>query len=116
MKLLAVAALSIVMLPPGTASALKMPSELLDRTFGDGVVEVDGVSHEDSYCTATRIAKSFDRRLGVSVYTISFNCKDESDSGNPDIKSVLRMYLSKGTLFVCDGKHPCEKSRHKVVR
>jgi hypothetical protein len=118
LKPLAVAAMSVAMLvSEGTAaSALKMPPELVDRSFRDGVVEVDGVSYEDSYCTAINISKTFDRRVGVSVYTISFNCRDESDSGNPDSKNVLRMYVSKGTLFVCDAERHCSKSRDRIAR
>jgi hypothetical protein len=111
-KPLAVAALSLAMLAPtATASSLKMPPELVGRTFGDeGEVMENGLSHEDSFCKVVKVTKKFDRSipaatktpLGVWVYTISFLCAGEGayDQGQ---RQTHKMYVSKGVLFM-DGK------------
>jgi hypothetical protein len=112
LKPLAIAAISIATLTTAAHASPKMPAELVGKQIGgDGEVTADGISYEDTFCTPLSISKKFDRSipaatktpLGVWVYTITFNCKDESGSDIPDERVVYRMYVSKGSLFM-EGK------------
>jgi hypothetical protein len=107
-KCLAIAAALAATLAPAKASP-KMPAEFVGQTIGEtGEITPDGIGFPDSFCTPLKITRKWDRSIypatqtppGVWVYTITLNCKDESDSGTPDEKVTYKIYWAKGEMFV----------------